>query len=271
MKHLTLDGFLTVLALLAALYAVLSPVQRIRLSMSWRSQLILAVPASIAILAFELFDLNPPACPSTLGGMCRYLELGAADPGVPRKFAFLIAFAWLIGSVYIHRAARPTLRSLPELTQLATSLVDEEQYDDAIRLVEPHLELIAVASRRRAKIQLAHDRLKDFGPVDPQSFAAFSRPRGPGPHPYRGENLPDWAARPVRALATFVPAHKRAKEAASDMLQLLFHSNRLLDHIVDRRPHFGVALARLDVYGSTEFVERYLTRLIATPASALYQ
>ncbi|MGW8140493.1 hypothetical protein [Sphingomonas zeae] len=90
MKHLTLDGFLTVLALLAALYAVLSPVQRIRLSMSWRSQLILAVPASIAILAFELFDLNPPACPSTLGGMCRYLELGAADPGVPRKFAFLI-------------------------------------------------------------------------------------------------------------------------------------------------------------------------------------
>ncbi|GAA3274188.1 hypothetical protein GCM10020258_51990 [Sphingomonas yabuuchiae] len=55
------------------------------------------------------------------------------------------------------------------------------------------------------------------------------------------------------------------------MLQLLFHSNRLLDHIVDRRPHFGVALARLDVYGSTEFVGRYLTRLIATPASALYQ
>ncbi|KAJ8139235.1 hypothetical protein OY671_007554, partial [Metschnikowia pulcherrima] len=140
-----------------------------------------------------------------------------------------------------------------------------------IRSVEPHLELIAVASCRKSKIQLAHDRSKDFGPVDPQSFAAFTRPRGPGPHPYQGENSPDWAARPVRALARFVPAHKRAEEAASDMLQLLFHSNRSLDHIVDRRPHFGVASARLDVYGSTEFVGRYLTRSIATPASALYQ
>ncbi|GAA3274183.1 hypothetical protein GCM10020258_51980 [Sphingomonas yabuuchiae] len=109
--------------------------------MSWRSQLILAIPACIAILAFELFDINPPSCPSILGGLCRYLELGTADPGVPRKFAFLIAFAWLIGSVFIHRAARPTLRSLPELTQLATTLVDEEQYDDAIRLVEPILNL----------------------------------------------------------------------------------------------------------------------------------
>lgn len=239
--------------------------------MSWRWQLVVAIPACAAILAFELFDINPPPCPSNLGGLCRYLELGTADPGVPRKFAFLIAFAWLIGSVAIHRVARPALRSLPELTSLATKLVDEEQYDDAIRLVEPHLELIAIASRRRSRIQAIHDRLKDFGPVDPHSFAAFTRPRGPGPQPYRGDNLPDWAARPVRAFATLVPAHQRAENSASDMLQLLFHSNKLLDHIVDRRPHFGVSLAKLDAYGSSEFVERYLTRLIATPASALYQ
>lgn len=271
MKFLTLDGFLTVLALLAALYAVLSPVQRIRLSMSWRWQLVVAVPACVAILAFELFDISPPSCPSSFGKMCRYLELGTADPGAPRKFAFLIAFLWLIGSVVIHRVARPTLRSLPELTQLATSLVDEEQYDDAIRLVEPHLDLIGKASRRRTRIQAIHDRLKDFGPVDPRSFAAFARPRGPGPKPYEGENLPDWAARPVRALALVVPAHTRAEQSASDMLQLLFHSNKLLDHVINRRPHFGVALARLDVYGSPDFMERYLTRLIATPASALYQ
>lgn len=124
-----------------------------------------------------------PSCPSILGGLCRYLELGTADPGVPRKFAFLIAFAWLIGSVFIHRAARPTLRSLPELTQLATTLVDEEQYDDAIRLVEPHLELIAVASCRKSKIQLAHDRLKDFRARRPAVVRSVHTAARPGATP----------------------------------------------------------------------------------------
>jgi hypothetical protein len=268
-RQVTLDGFLTVLALLAALYAVLTPVQRVRLTLSWRLQLLVAIPACTAILAFELLDVLPPSCPAALGDRCRFLELGAADPGVSRKVAFLIAFAWLIASVAIHRYSRPSLGSLRQLTQLATALLDEEQFDDLIKLVEPNLELITRASRRKYWSQRLHDRLEEFGPIDPHSFAAFGR--GPGPQPYRGENLPEWVARPIRRLASLVPAHERAQEAATDLLQLVLHSNKLLEHIVHRRPHFGVALARLDAFGVPDFLERYLSKLIATPGSALYQ
>lgn len=248
---------------------MLTPVQRVRLSLAWRGQLAVAVPACAAILAFELFDLRPPGCPDLLGSACPYLELGDADPGVSRKFAFLIAFAWLLASIAIHRFSRPSLRNLPQLTQLATSLIDEERYDDAIKLIQPHLPLLAKASRRKCRSQRFHDWLEEFGPIDPHSFAAYARP--PGPQPYRGENLPDWAARPVRALAKVTPKSERSEEAANDLLQLLLHSNKLLDHIVERRPHFGVALARQDVFGAPDFLERYLSRLIASPGSALYQ
>lgn len=247
----------------------MTPVQRMRLTLSWRLQLLVAIPACTAILAFELFDIQPQRCPTALGEACRFLELGAADPGASRKLAFLIAFGWLSAAVAIHRYWRPSLGSLRQLTQLATALLDEEQFDDVIKLVEPNLELITRASRRDCRSQRLHDRLDAFGPIEHDKFAAFSR--GSGPQSYRGENLPKWIAQPIRRLAKLMPSHEKAEEAATDLLQMLLHSNKLLEHIVHRRPHFGVALARLGAFGVPDFVERYLARLIATPGSALYQ
>ena len=42
---MTLDGFLTVLALLAAIYAVLPEVQRLRLGLAWKKQALPGVGA----------------------------------------------------------------------------------------------------------------------------------------------------------------------------------------------------------------------------------
>ena len=44
--EMTIDGLLTVLALFAAIYAVLTPIQRLRLTLSWRPQTLVALPPS---------------------------------------------------------------------------------------------------------------------------------------------------------------------------------------------------------------------------------
>lgn len=266
---MTLDGFLTVLALFAAIYAVLSPVQRAQLSLSWRAQSLVAIPAFISILLFELFDIAPPSCPVVLDGYCDWLVLSASDPGLTRKFAFLIALAWLMLAVVIHVRWKPSLGSIPSFTQLAMTLIDEEQYADALKLLEPRMALLAMASRRKCTLQRLHDWLEDFGPTPQNSIAYFTR--RPGSRRYCGENWPSWAARPLRALAKVIPAYARAEHAAGDMLQLLMNSPLLLTFIVERRPYFGISLICHNVYGETDFCERYLARLMNNPGSALYQ
>ncbi|WP_010335511.1 hypothetical protein [Sphingobium yanoikuyae] len=266
---MTLDGFLAVLALAAAIYAVLSPVQRLRVSLSWLPQAIIAVPALLAILEYELFDLQPPGCPTILGDTCRYLALGAADPGPARKFAFIIAFFWLVAAVFVHRVAGPSLSSLPRFTQIAMALIDEEQYGDALKLIEPQIGLIARASRRRCWRQRLHDWLEMFGPTPPNSFARFTR--RPEDRRFCGESWPDWAARLVRALAHLIPSNGRGEHAASDLLQLLMNSPPLLTYIAMRRPYFALSLFREEIFGGPDFFERYLGVLVRTPGSAFYQ
>ncbi|HEY0958261.1 MAG TPA: hypothetical protein VGE05_03200 [Novosphingobium sp.] len=266
---MTLDGFLTVLALVAAIYAVLPPVQRLQASLSWRAQALVAVPACMAILAFELLDLRPPACPQALGSICPWLTLGEAEPGVPRKFAFLIALAWLIAAVLIHRRSRPSLTSIPAFTELATTQIDEGHHGDALKLLEPHMTLLAKASRRQCRRQRLYDQLKDFGPVPENSYARFARRNLD--QKVIGENWPMWAAAPVRVLARAVPSHARAEHAASDMLLLLGNAPPILDYIVERRPYFAICLLRQREFGGREVCERYLGQLMGRPGSALYQ
>jgi hypothetical protein len=264
---MTLDGFLTVLALLAAIYAVLPAVQRLRLSLAWKAQALLGTIAITVILALELYEVRP-TCPAMLGGLCSWLILPEGEIGAPRKVAFLVAFAWLILAVLIHNRSRPSLGSIPGFTQLAFELIDEEQFGDALKLLESRMDLLARASWRRCWQQRLHDWLEEFGPTDPNSFAALAR--RPGERKFSGETWPSWAARPVRLLARVVPDYRRAETAASDMLQMLFNSSKLLAYIAERRPYFGLPLIRHQVYGAADFCERYLARLMAAPGSALY-
>ncbi|USU06594.1 hypothetical protein NF699_08040 [Sphingomonadaceae bacterium OTU29LAMAA1] len=266
---MTLDGFLTVLALAAAIYAVLSPVQRQRVSLTWRPQLLLALPVLVLILGFELYDWSPPACPVVLGDICSVLILGGAETEVARKFAFLLAFAWLFGAVTIQAVVKPTLSSVPAFTEVATALIDEEQYGDALKLVEPQIGLLARASRRKCFRQRMRDWLEEFGPTPEHSFRRYLRRSGPRRH--SGENWPDWAAVPVRWLARFVPAGRRGERAAGDLFQLLMSSPQLFDYIVSRRPYFALGLVREQVYGGADFLERFLGELMRRPGSALYQ
>ncbi|MFZ2869053.1 hypothetical protein [Zavarzinia sp.] len=125
---MTLDGFLTVLALAAAFYAVLSPVQRLRVSLTWRRQMLIAIPAFFSIVIFELFDLQPPSCPTKFGEICQYLILSGSDPEQTHKFSFILAVSWLIISLMIHRISKPSLSNIIDYAQVATNQIAEEQY-----------------------------------------------------------------------------------------------------------------------------------------------
>lgn len=266
---MTLDGFLTVLALAAAFYAVLSPVQRLRVSLTWRRQLLIAVPAFFSIVIFELFDLQPPPCPTGFGKSCQFLILSGSDSEQTHKFSFIIAISWLTMAIIIHGFSKPSFSNITAYTQIAINQITEEQYGDALKLIEPHVSLFARASLRKYWHQRIHDWLENYGPT-----AKYSLNRYLNRHynrRYSGENWPDWAAKPVRALAHVVPAGARGEHAASELFQFIMNSPLLLEYIVSRRPYFGLTLFREKISGGPDFFERYMAELIRRPGSALYQ
>lgn len=86
---MTLDSFLTVQALLAAIYALLPAVQRFRLERAWRAQGLLGIVAIVVILALELYEGRSPACLLMLCDMSRWLILPDGEVGASRSSHFL--------------------------------------------------------------------------------------------------------------------------------------------------------------------------------------
>jgi len=125
-------------------------------------------PAVRGLLVLELFEVRPCACRDTFGGICRLLILGDVESGPSRKLAFLVALAWVIAATVIHHHSRTGLGALPRFIQHATTLIDEEQYDDAIRLVEHEVGLIANAGSASTTGSQTSDQLRTLRlPISP--------------------------------------------------------------------------------------------------------
>ncbi len=173
--EMTIDGLLTVLALFAAIYAVLTPIQRLRLTLSWRPQTLVALPAFALILALELGSVSPPTCPADPAAWCRWLILDNADPGSAKKLAFIVALIWLAAAVAINRSHRPGLGSVPSIARMAIALIDEERYAEALELVEPNMPLLKQKDEphptARKSETGAIDRIELYGPSDRRSFS----------------------------------------------------------------------------------------------------
>ncbi|QJU60072.1 hypothetical protein HL653_22125 [Sphingomonas sp. AP4-R1] len=258
---MTIDGFLTVLTLVAAILALMTPVQRLRISLSGVGQLVLAAVAGLTILWLELWQ---PVlhCPASLGRFCDVIAL---PDDVARRDAFLIVLAWGALAYALHRLGRPRVASVPALARVALPLLDAGKYEDFLQLVLPQRPLLLTASRRRGRWQALHDWLDLFG-RPPNKWLDFA-----GHEPPPGQKYPKRVAAAVRFIARAVPAQRLATQAADDLLHALLTSVPLLDHFVQVRPHDALPLMELGFHSGRDFTDQILTRLIATPGSLLYR
>lgn len=258
---MTIDGFLTVLTLAAAVLTLLSPVQRLRLSLAWPIQLGLAFFASAAVIWLELKQPALP-CPSHLGRLCTWITL---PRDTAQRDAFLIVLGWGIAAYVVHRLGRVGISAVPALARVAGQLLDGRKFEEFLQLVLPQRDLLVRASRRRGWWQNLHDRLREFG-LPPNKWIALA-----DDHTTPGENWPKPLAAAVRSLSKVVPAQAGASRAAEDLLQALLNSGPLLDYLAEVRPHAALALMSLEVHSGRDFAHAILERLIAHPGSALYQ
>jgi len=258
---MTIDGFLTVLTLAAAVITLLSPVQRLRLSLAWPIQWALMIMASAAVIWLELWQPALP-CTTGLGRLCSWITL---PRDIAQRDAFLIVLGWGVAAYVAHRLGRVGISSVPALARVAGQLLDARKFEEFLQLVLPQRNFLVRASRRRGRLQILHDRLREFGLPRNKWLGLVDDQTTPG------EKWPRPLAEVVRSLSKLVPAQLEASRAAEDLLHALFNSGPLLDYLAQVRPHAAIPLMSLQVHTGRDFAHAILERLIATPGSALYQ
>ncbi|PIB95217.1 MULTISPECIES: hypothetical protein [unclassified Caulobacter] len=265
---MTLDGILTVLGLLAAIYAVMSPVQRLQARLGMAAQLSLATLAFGAAIYLEFFDWAGRPCWLS-ADLCRLITFH--ENGIkPNQVAFLVLVAWMLGAFVLHRVSRPGTDALPTLQRLVEKLLYERREAELVDAIAPSLPMIGQVARRRLRRQKLADQF--------WIWRNRHTPRGQMRAMLTGQpDLPDtgWSAW-RRALplvgwaGVWAPSMKWAETIGRDLTQTFYTSPALLDFTVALRPYFGLALLEMDGVRVGDYADRFLGRLIATPSSILY-
>lgn len=162
---MTLDGFLTFLTLAAAIYALASPVTRIRARFGRAIQIPVAVLALALVIYLEFFQALGQPCPTTLGSICDWLVFPDDNSFTPPQLAFLVVLIWMgmAWAIFKFSVSRPSKRSIPILSRLVENLVDEQQFTEVLKLVEPALPLLSPAAHGSSQDRVktaAHDILR---------------------------------------------------------------------------------------------------------------
>jgi hypothetical protein len=267
---MTPDGFLTFLALMVAVYAVATPVARLRVRLDVRwLQKVVALCAFGLVLYFLSFDAWKRPCPPALGGMCEWITFSADGSFAPAQAAFLVVLVWVPTAWLIHGLSKPSPSSLSVLSTLVDDLLHETRYAELLALVEPHLPLIDKAARRRLPLQRLHDYLaavSGIGDVPRIVIAGLAEERQRD-----RTRLSAGFAIVVSRLRFLIPRQSNIEKYAEHILRGIYRTDGLRRFMVGQRPYAAIPLLWLDQFEKRDFSARFFGDLIADEGSVLYQ
>ena len=263
---MTLDGFLSVLSIAIAVFALMTPVQKMKARLSLGMQMLLAIAFLGTVIYLEFFTtLKQPCILST--GWCQMIILDPPRTLEPGQVAFVIILLWMGLAYFIHQYTRPWAAALKTIWEIVGLLLAERKYEDLMVFVKPHLPFLNAGAERRFLLQTMHDWFANLAP----NRSPFAHPDPPGKR-----NVPDHAA--VKALKArlsvirhVIPAEKKFEDLASSILVRLLRSDDLRRAISKDRPYLGLELLSIKRRETHDFLDGYFRELLTDRDSIFYQ
>ena len=264
---MTPDGFLSVLSIGVAVYALMSPVQKMRARLSLHVQIVLAIGFLIAVLYLELFETLKLPC--MLKGWCEALVLERPRAPAAQQVAFLLVLAWLVSAFVVHHKTRPWASALSTIAEIVDTLMAERKLDDLISFIEPHIRFLRIAAERRFVIQRLYDTLDGWAPDDPRAVFRTLPPAGPrrkvsGPVLTQVKGL-------VGSLKRIVPSERHYEQRGTDILRRIYRSDELRAIFTKFRPYSMLPLLSVALSEKHDFCEAVFRDLVADRTSVFYQ
>lgn len=265
---MTPDGFLSVLSIAIAVYALMTPVQKMQARLSLHMQALLAMFFLCGVIYLELFDTLQQSC-GWSQDLCNALRVDPPRTLSAQQMAFALILLWLVLAVNIHRFTRPSAAALSTFGKIVDQLLMDRRYDNLIVFLTPHMKFLTIGAERRFLFQALHDWLGGFAPYDPKNI--FRVPRGPEQESRIRHWLPDGAKSSIAWLHRVVPSEARYEEIATDILVRLARSDDLRMVITRDRPYFAFSIFDVKFRERFEFANAYFRDLMADPNSVFYQ
>ena len=249
-------SLLTILGVVAAVWALISPASRLRLRfcMAWWDWVI----GGIVFLLIHYLVFSP-----ALERLGLYYSLGPWKWGLDSSsavylllLAVVFYFFWRTRFPMLIRGRIRVFRELIENLHLT------KRYDELVLLIEPQLPKLILLTRYQPLIAGWVDRL------DPPHMDMAALLRGEAPRA-----RPAWRQRWSNALQSsksWILARDETSTQARDVLLNLLTSPELTTYLAVAHPHFCLKLLEADEAIRSDFVEHYLDALLEAPGSRLY-
>ena len=274
---MSIDGFLTFLGFLAAGYALLDDVSKLRLLLHVKRQLVLIATVFILVIVLLLPEEPSKSIPSYFPSFCAEFVMWADSSAIGSGgTAFLLVVLWALMAVFLYKTSRPTIASLKKLNILAERLLEKKRYIELVDVIKPYIPLISRASRRKLPSQRLHDWLKRGGPFALSiSDLIETREDANGRFQRLKRCFFSYAKRAARVVvslfAPLVPARREATQMATDLEISLLRSVGLTDFLVNSRADFIVDLVEFDRFSADEFNNEVIRRMMSTPDSHFFR
>lgn len=249
-------SLLTILGVIAAVWALISPTNRLRLRFctTWVDWV---VGGSVFFLVHYL--VFAPALEQT--GL--YYSLGPWKWGLDSSSAvYLLLLS--VALYFFWRTRFPTLARgrVHVFRELIENLHLTRRYDELVLLVEPQLPTLISLTRQQSWLVRWIERRGNFK----DELAALLRGEAPKP-------LPAWRKQGRRLLHTLRSMCARRDKAslqAREILLNLVTSPELTVHLAQAHPHFCLKLLETDEAIRSDFIAHYIDALLDARGSRLY-
>lgn len=273
---MTLDGFLSFLALFIAFYAIVSPVTRLRAQLHLGIQVPLALLAITLVLYFEFFSLVSQPCRLPSAEACTWLVFPKDASFAPPQAAFLVVFIWILLAWGLNVLLKPGPRSLVAVGKIVQTLLHERRFAELLDFIRPHLGLLEAVAERQLLRQKAHDWLADTNWLRRQQIRTFipivsEEDESKQPPAGHGKRLYESFRRQIRWTKHFVPAGRKPQANAETVVRMLLRSEELRKFLVTMRPDALPDLMAIKLQPRFDFSDKILRDLIADSGSRLYQ
>jgi hypothetical protein len=272
----TLDGFLSFLALFIAFYAIVSPVTRLRAQLHFVVQVPLALLAVSLVLYFEFFDLVRQPCRLPSAEACAWLVFPADGSFTPQQAAFLVVFVWMILAWSLNVLLKPGPRALVAIGNIVQTLLYERRFAELVDFVRPHLGLIEAVAERRLLGQKAYDWFADTNWMRRQQIRTF-KPVEPGAEETKqtetsyDKRIYEVFRRRIRCIKYFVPAGHKAQTNAENITRMILRSEEFRKFLVMMRPDALPDFMAIKLHLRFDFSDKALRDLVTDSGSRLYQ
>ncbi len=274
---MSIDGLLTFFGFLAAGFALLDEVSKLRILLHIKRQLVLFLLA-FAVVGFLILPEDPAVSmpeiyPNFVSELVVWADATSVGAG---GIAFLVVISWVAVALFLYQTARPTAASLKKLSILAERLITQKRYLELVNVVKPYVPLTSKASQRLLRTQRLHDWLANGGPfaLGMDDWLRLEE-KSPGKFELATRTVSSALRKAGRVLvsplARLVPARKEATQTATDLEISLLNTTGLKDFLVSSRADFIIDLMVLDRFSTEEFFKDNVERMVATPDSHFFR